>query len=238
MATDTTDVNLTHVYVRLNFSGYIPPLNAYGPIKASWVEKEKVKELIRSGYDVELINRAACPEFAKQLDAYRKALAAKDYVGAKAAFTSSLDRDPNSATETALRNAEALAGIKSPLEDANAAATQNPVDTGTSSPVNSSLDAAVQQSLAAVGESVESGNVGTGETLVDAAAVSGGSDYSEDMANLVDGAASDPSNGAGVSEFGDAVAPTDSVDAFNPNDDANDSDNGTITVTKKNKKHH
>lgn len=238
MATDTTDINLTHVYVRLNFSGYIPPLNAYGPIKASWVKKEKVKELIRSGYDVELINRAACPEFAKQLDAYRKALAEKDYVGAKAAFTSSLDRDPNSATETALRNAEALAGIRSPLEDANAAAAQNPVDTGTSSPVSGSLDAAVQQSLAAVGESVESGNAGTGETLVDTAAVSGGSDYSEDMANLVDGAASDPSNGAGVSEFGDAVASTDNVDTFDPNDDATDSDDGTITVTKKNKKRH
>ena len=61
------DANEKFVYVRLNYTGYIPVLNVSGPIRASWVSKEHVKELIRAGYDVEFINPAACPEFAKQI---------------------------------------------------------------------------------------------------------------------------------------------------------------------------
>ena len=100
------DANEKFVYVRLNYTGYIPVLNVNGPIRASWVAKKQVKELIRAGYDVEFINPDACPEFAKQIAEYRKYIEAKDYVGAKGVFNTSLDKNPNSVVEQAINAAE------------------------------------------------------------------------------------------------------------------------------------
>lgn len=219
--TEANDFSLTHVYVRLNFSGYIPPLDVYGPIRASWVEKEKVKELIRSGYDVELINSSACPEFASQLSEYRKLLAEKDYIGAKAVFTSALDRNPTSAVETALTNAENLVG--GPLTENGGTITDNTVDTGVSAPVSNPLGQAVQKSLESVGES---SNAGLGEDIVPGTTENS---YSDEMANLGSGSSIDGS--AGESEFGQVMAPTGEVEPF----DSSALD-GAVTVTKKTKK--
>lgn len=94
------------VYVRLNYTGYIPVLNVNGPIRSSWVKKEQVKELIRAGYDVEFLNPKSCPEFYKQIQEYRKYVEAKDYVGAKRVFATSLDKNPNSVVEQAINASE------------------------------------------------------------------------------------------------------------------------------------
>lgn len=212
------DVNLTHVYARLNFSGYIAPLNVNGPVRASWLKKEMVKELIRAGYDVELLNSDACPEFAAQLDAYRKALADKDYVGAKAAFQSSLDRDPNSATEAAIAAAQNTG--TSPFNGEVDPKEWAPVNSQTSGPADNPLEDAVASSLKSVGESASNGNVGTGDIL-NGVQPQSSSEYDEEMNNLGNGVEAE--NGGGSSEF-------------DPNEQSNGSDEpGSVTVTRKKK---
>ena len=180
------DANEKFVYVRLNYTGYIPVLNVSGPIRASWVSKEHVKELIRAGYDVEFINPAACPEFAKQIAEYRKYIEAKDYVGAKGVFSTSLDKNPNSAVEQAIAASEG--------NNVAGATTTAPTSDGS----NATGDA-VADALASVGEAPLAGQepvvtdpADGDETNTDGA--DAGNEFSEDMAgleNLDDTAAGD-----------------------------------------------
>lgn len=96
------------VYVRVDYNGYIPILNVHGPVRGNWIDKEKIKELIRAGYRVIFLNRDACPEFCKQMDLYRDYVEKKDYINADKVLKGSgsgflnLEKDPNSIVEQAV----------------------------------------------------------------------------------------------------------------------------------------
>lgn len=72
------------VYASLNYRGYIPELDLNGPIKGSFISKEKFRELVQKEYDVRLLNPAVCPEFAAQMEEYRAAVRNNEH--AKAAL--------------------------------------------------------------------------------------------------------------------------------------------------------
>jgi hypothetical protein len=70
------------VYVRIPYCGFIPILQAPGPVK-SFVKKDDILALVRNGYEVIIVNPASCPEFAKALSDYYAYIKANDIAKAR-----------------------------------------------------------------------------------------------------------------------------------------------------------
>jgi hypothetical protein len=68
--------DMNQIFVRVAFSGFIPECNCYGPLK-TFVAKDKIISMIKSGYDVTIMNPSVCPEFCEQLKLFYEALKAK-----------------------------------------------------------------------------------------------------------------------------------------------------------------
>jgi len=167
------------VYVRVNYCGFIPILNCNGPVKASFVSKENIKRLIRSGYDVQFLNKSAFPEFQKQMEEYRKACEANDYVGAKAIASTVLDVNPNSAVQESIKATEGVSvtgtapvvdPVKAALDAVNGGEGSEPNASGNEG-VDSNDDITSQLNDLGSSETVE----GAGASVFDASAA----DFSE-----------------------------------------------------------
>lgn len=71
--------NDDEVYVRINTKGYMPEVQAVGPIKCTFVKKNVYAEMIRLKRDVCLLNSASCVAFAAKMKAYAEAIAKDDF---------------------------------------------------------------------------------------------------------------------------------------------------------------
>jgi hypothetical protein len=67
------------IYVRIPYYGFIPELNIAGPINSAFIPKEKIVELIKNGYKIDILNKTKYADFIKQLDLYYKAIKAKNF---------------------------------------------------------------------------------------------------------------------------------------------------------------
>ncbi len=135
------------VRVRIPFCGFIPILNVYGPIR-SFIPKARVVDLIRSGYEVQIMNPSACPEFAEQLKSYYELLANKKLVEAQQIAKNIIYADNPVA--------RALAEAKAKETEINKSG-KGPNNTPIIQAGNAILDAAIANARAA--ENAQSGNI-------------------------------------------------------------------------------
>ncbi len=135
------------VRVRIPFCGFIPILNVYGPIR-SFIPKARVVDLIRSGYEVQIMNPSACPEFAEQLKSYYALLADKKLVEAQKIAQNIIYADNPVAKALAEAKAKEAA-----LKTSTGGKNETPIIQAG----NAILDAAIANARAA--ENVQSGNI-------------------------------------------------------------------------------
>jgi len=91
------------VRVKIAFSGFIAPINAYGPCKP-YISKEQCCELIRCGFGIELMYPSQTPEFAEELKKYYDLIQQKKV--ADAAKIAQEIRYTDNAVEKAMRDAQ------------------------------------------------------------------------------------------------------------------------------------
>lgn len=99
------------IYVRIPYTGFIPPINKTGPLKC-FLSKNDIIALIQTRYDVRILNPSSCPEFAEQLISYHAAIKASEY--AKAQETIKRMGLYNNPISEVIRNADAANGSITP----------------------------------------------------------------------------------------------------------------------------